>query len=282
MTGHVDATPIDYDADSVTIMIRGRSKTGDLVDCAADNPTEKGQFKGLKAEAIAEKISKQYGLTVTAEADTGAVLADHQIQQGETAFESLDRLAKQRQILISDNGAGELVLLKPGSGGKAASMLELGNNILSASAGFDFSDVYTEYKVKGQRSRGGDDADWDVNSAAQLSAQGKATDNSLKRRRVLVVRQSGQADAGTCQKRAEHEQRIRAAKAGEIRYKVAGWRQQDGTLWQANQTVAIKDAIMQIEKELLISEIIYTLDEGGMVCELVCISPDAFLPESKG
>ena len=72
---------------------------------------------------------------------------------------------------------------------------------------------------------------------------------------------------------------IRAAKAGEIRYKVVGWRQQDGKLWQANQTVAIKDSIMQVEKELLISEVQYTLDEGGMIAELVCISPDAFLGE---
>ena len=276
ITGHVDATPIDYDADSITIMIRGRSKTADLVDCAADNPDEKGQFKGLKAEAIAAKIAKQYGVNVKAEANTGAAITDYQVQQGETAFEGLDRIAQQRQILISDNGAGDVVLLSAGSGGKAKSALELGVNILSASAGFDFSEVYSEIKVKGQKSRGGDDADWDDKSAAGLSSQGKATDNSLKRRRVLVVRQSGQADAGTCQKRADHEQRVRAAKAGEVRYKVAGWRQANGALWQANQTVAIKDSIMQIEKELLISEIIYTLDDSGMVCEMVCISPEAF------
>lgn len=278
ITGHVDATPIDYDANAVTVMVRGRSKTADLVDCSADNPTEKGQFKGLKAEAIATKIAKQYGLSVKTEADTGAAITDHHIQQGETAFESLDRLAKQRQLLVTDNGAGDVVLAAAGSGGKAKSALELGVNVLSASAGFDYSEVYSEYKVKGQRGRPKDDADWDGNSAAQLSSQGKATDSSLKRQRVLVVRQSGQADAGTCQKRADHEQRIRAAKAGEIRYRVAGWRQQNGDLWRHNQSVAIKDAIMQVEKELLISEIIYTLDEQGMVCEMVCISPDAFLP----
>jgi len=277
-TGYVDSTPIDYDADGITVMVRGRSKTADLVDCSADKPTEKGQFKGLKAEAIATKIAKQYGLKVKVETDTGAAITDHQVQQGETAFENLDRLARQRQIIISDNAAGDVVLLTAGSGGKAKSTLELGVNILSASAGFDYTEVYSEYKVKGQKSRGGDDADWDANSAAGLSSQGKATDTSLKRHRVLVVRQSGQADAGTCQKRAEHEQRIRAAKAGEIRYLVAGWRQQDGTLWQPNQTVAIKDSIMQVEKDLLVSEVIWTLDEGGMVCELVCISPDAFLP----
>lgn len=278
-TGYVDSTPIDYGADGITIMIRGRSKTADLVDCSADNPTEGGQFKGLKAEAIAAKITKQYGLNVVTETDTGAAIADHQIQQGETAFESLDRLAKQRQILISDNGAGDVVLISPGSGGKASSALELGINILSASAGFDYTEVYSDYTVKGQHSKGGNDSDWGATSASGLSSQGKANDSSVKRRRVLIVRQSGQADSATCQKRANYEQRIRAAKAGEIRYRVVGWRQQDGSLWKPNQTVAIKDAIMDVSADLLISECQYTLDDGGMLCELVCISPDAFLPQ---
>ena len=275
-TGFVDAVPVNYDSNSITIDIRGRSKTADLVDCAADNPT--GQFKQLKAEAIAQKLAGQYGVKVVAETDTGNALTDHQIQQGESAFESLDRLAKHRQILMTDNGNGDLVIAKPGSGGKAASSLELGVNILLASAGFDYSEVYTDYSVKGQSSRQGNDADWDANSAAQMaSAKGSAKDSSLKRRRVLVVRQSGQADGKTCQDRANYEQRVRAAKAGEIRYKVVGWRQKDGSLWRPNLTVAIKDSIMQVNTEMLISEVIWTLDDGGMIAELVCISPDAFL-----
>jgi prophage tail gpP-like protein len=276
-TCYVDATPIDYGGDAVTIMVRGRSKTADLVDCAADNPAEGGQFKNLKVEAVAEKISKQYGIKVVAETDTGAAISEHQIQQGESVFESLERLAKQRQVLVSDNAAGDLVLVSPGGGGKAASALELGINILSASAGFDYTEVYSDYSVKGQVGKRGNDSDWDGTSAANLSTKGQATDKSVKRKRVFVVRQSGHADAATCQKRAEHEQRIRAAKAGEIRYTVAGWRQKDGSLWRPNITVAIKDAIMGIAKDLLVSEVIWTLDEGGMVAELVCISPDAYL-----
>jgi prophage tail gpP-like protein len=275
-TGFVDAVPVNYDSHSITIDIRGRSKTADLVDCSADNPT--GQFKQLKAEAIAKKLAAQYGINVVTETDTGNALTDHQIQQGETVFESLDRLAKHRQILMTDNGNGDLVIAKPGSGGKATSSLELGVNILSASAGFDYSEVYTNYSVKGQSSRQGNDSDWDANSAAQMaSSKGTATDSSLKRRRVLVVRQSGQADGKTCQERANYEQRVRAAKAGEIRYKLVGWRQKDGSLWHPNLTVAIKDSIMQVNTQLLISEVIWTLDDGGMFAELVCISPDAFL-----
>jgi prophage tail gpP-like protein len=282
-TGYVDATPIDYDANSVSIIIRGRSKTADLVDCSADNET--GQFKGMKAEVIAQKLAGQYGLNVINETDTGAVISDHQIQQGETAFESLDRLGKQRQILITDNAAGDVVLASPGSGGHAFSGLELGVNILSGSAGFDYTDVYSHYSVKGQSSKHGQDSDWTDASSSQMSqAQGSANDSSLQRRRVLVVRQAGQADANTCQQRASYEQQVRAAKAGEIRYRVAGWRQADGSLWRPNITVSIKDVVMLgtgRDLSLLISEVILTLDESGMIAELVCIPPAAFLTEPE-
>ena len=33
LTGYVDATPIRYDGKSVTVGVKGRSKTADLVDC---------------------------------------------------------------------------------------------------------------------------------------------------------------------------------------------------------------------------------------------------------
>lgn len=40
LSGYIDATPISYDANSVTATISGRSKTEDIVDC---NPLPEGQ-----------------------------------------------------------------------------------------------------------------------------------------------------------------------------------------------------------------------------------------------
>lgn len=262
-TGHADATPINYDANGYTIMVRGRSKTADLVDCSADNAA--GQWKDSKSEKVISDLAGRYGLTVSNETDTGAALIEHQIQQGETAHESLDRLARQRQILITDDAAGNVVIAAPGSGGRASSALELGVNILTASAGFDYSEVYSNYEVKGQR-KGTDDAF----GADAAQTRGTATDTSLKRRRVLIVRQHGQADPATCAARATYEQQIRAAKAQEIRYTVAGWRQADGSLWRPNLTVRVVDALMGVNADLLITECNYRLDDdAGQITELV-------------
>jgi prophage tail gpP-like protein len=245
-----------------------------LVDSSADNST--GQFKGLSAEAIAQKLAGQYGLKVISEVATGSVITDHQIQQGETAFESLDRIAKLRQILVTDNSSGDVVLASPGSGGNASSSLELGVNIISGSAGFDFTEVYSQYSVKGQKS--GTDDSYGAQAAQSF---GTAIDSNVRRKRVLIVRQDGQADAQTCADRAAYEKQIRQAKAGEVRYRVAGWRQSNGALWQINQSVLINDVIMNINKSLLVSECAYTLDDSGMVTELVCIPSTAFATEPE-
>lgn len=270
VSGYVDATPLEYDAHGYTLLIRGRSRTADLVDSAPDNQSQ--QWKNAKAEIIAKDLAQPYGVDVRTEVATGDALLEHQVQQGETVFDSLDRMAGQRQFLMTDDERGRLVLTKPGGGGQASTALILGENILSGQAGFDYTEVYSEYQVKGQRA--GDDEEFGAKVAQGI---GKATDTSMARKRVLVVRQPGQADTKTLEDRAQYEQQIRRAKAGEIRYKVADWRQADGSLWRPNQSVAIKDAWMEVDGTLLISEVIFTLDDqSGMVTELVCIEPGAF------
>ena len=272
-TGYVDATPISYDASGVTLGIKGRSKTGDLVDCAA---TGAAQFRGLAAEAVVEKLAGQYGLSVINQTVTGAVITDHQIQQGESVFESLDRIMKARQVLMTDDGSGNVVITQAGHGGNAVDSLAVGVNIFSASANFDYSDVYTNYQVKGAKS-GTDDSF----GASAAQSVGNATSAVLARQRTLIIKQTGQADSGTCQQRADFEARYRAAKAQEARYKVIGWRQSDGSLWLPNLTVRIDDPVMNVHASLLIGEVIYTLDESGQFAELLVVPPDAFLTDPQ-
>ena len=220
-TGYIDATPIDYDANGITIMMRGRSKTADLVDSSVDIST--GQFKNLNAQAVAQKLAAPYGLSVLTQVAVGNPVTDFQIQQGESAFESLDRIAKCRQKSGTDDAYGS--------------------------------------------------------AAAQMT--GTAVDSQVVRKRVLIIRQSGQADNQTCQDRANYEQQVRRAKAGECRYRVQGWRQSNGDLWACNSTVQITDGIMGINTNLLISEVTYTLDDSGLITELVVIPLAAYATEPE-
>lgn len=269
LTGFIDATPIRYDANGMTLGIAGRSKTADLIDCSAADSL--GQWRDATVEQIAAALAKPYGIGVRAEADTGDALADHQVQQGETAFESIDRILKARQLLATDDADGNLVFIRPAA--KAATTaLILGENILAADYPCDGRDRFSHYLCKGQ-SAGSDEAF----GAAVAEASGAATDPAITRYRLLLIQQDGQSDSLTCDDRAAYERDLRAAKAQAVTYTVQGWRQGSGALWAPNMLVRVDDRLCGIARAMLISEVTYTLDDGGTKTSLALLPPEAHL-----
>ena len=271
LTGYVDATPIRYDSTQVSVGVRGRSKTADLVDCSAEHKT--GQWRGAKIERIAADLAKPYGIVAAAQASTGAAIADHQIQPGETVFECIDRLLTIRQLLATDDADGRLVFIAAGSGGRAATALKLGENIKEADAGLDYKDVFSRYTVKGQRS--GNDYD----SGTTVAESSKTVfDSAARRHRNLTIQQSGQADSAICADRAQYEFLYRKAKALETVYTVQGWRQQDGSLWLPNQLVRVVDPVIGFDDWLLIVEVVYRLSDAGTTSTLKVGPVDGYMP----
>jgi prophage tail gpP-like protein len=271
LTGHVDATPISYDAMQVSVGVRGRSKTADLVDCSAEHKT--GQWRGAKIERIAADLARPYGISVVAQAATGAPIADHQIQPGETAFECIDRLLTLRQLLATDDADGRLVFIAAGEDGRCATALKLGENVKSADAPLDFKDVFSQYTVKGQRSGSDEDS-----GATVAEATSTAKDSKAARYRPLVIRQSGQVDRGMAADRARYEYLHRKAKALEAVYTVQGWRQQDGSLWLPNRMVQVIDPVIGFDVWMLIVEVTWKISDGGTETVLRVGPVDGYIP----
>lgn len=271
LTGYVDATPIRYDGKTVSVGVKGRSKTADLVDCSAIYKT--GQWRGAKIERIAADLAKPFGIEVVAQASTGAAVLEHQIQPGETVFESIDRLLTLRQLLATDDADGRMVFVNPQSAQRATTALVLGENILSCDAALDAKDLYSEYISKAQRA-GNDDDYGDI--VAGVSASMK--DAQIKRYRPLLIRQNGQADAAACKDRVRYEALHRAAKALETTYTVQGLRQADGTLWLPNLLVRVRDAVVGFDDWLLIVEVGYKISDQGTIATLKVAPAAGYIP----
>lgn len=269
LTGYVDGTPIRYDARQISVSVKGRSKTCDLVDCSAVNSP--GLWRGATIDRIAADLARPYGVEVISEIAVGAALT-HAIDQGETVFESIERMLKLRQFMATDDALGRLVFISIGSGGRAKTALKVGENVLGGSAELDFKDVYSEYICKGQRA--GDDLDFG-DAVAGVTASLK--DDTIARRRVMLIKASGQADGATAADRVKWEKAHRRGKALAASITVQGWRQQDGSLWRHNQLVRVIDPIIGFDNELLISEVTYEKAEQGTLCHLKVCPPDAFV-----
>lgn len=271
LTGFVFATPVSYNATAVTQGVSGRSTTADLVDCSADL----GQWRGQSVFSIAQALSAAYRVDVVDEARDRTIFPDHQVEPGETVFESIDRLLQASALLSTDDAFGRLVLARPGTGGNAYDALELGVNVLEASASLDFSSTHSEYECIGQRS--GTDEEFGVD-ASEVAAS--AADSRVNRHRKLLLNPSGQVTTAIAQRRVNWECGSRMAKALGSTYTVIGWRQSNGDLWSPNTTVRVVDPLIGFDRSMLIHEVNYVLsEEQGERCVISVAPADAFEPE---
>lgn len=256
ITGYLDTVNPSFSEGSHSISVSGRDKTADLVDCSAVH--DPGEWKGLTLDRLASELAKPFGLSVKNETDVGDPFKVFKIQPGETSWTALERACRQRGVMVVTDNTSQLVLTKPGAQGKAATVLEQGLNVLSASANYNYIIRYSDYIVRGQQ-QGSDSID--PETAAQTEARAK--DAGVKRYRPLLVIAEGQADNKSAKNRAEWEATNRAARAASIGVTVPGWRMEDGELWAVNKLVEVKIPYLQIESELLISVLDFSVSEGG-------------------
>ncbi len=271
-TGFIDALPISYDDQQVSFSANGRSKTADIIDCAAIY--KGGQWRGRTLGQIASDLASKYGIKVIDRGVSGAPIPEHQIDPGETALESIGRALQLRQVLAFDDEQGRLVLDRVGRE-RAHTALVLGENIKSADTSRDFKDCFSEYRVEGQRS--GNDDDFADSTNVQ---QAVSLDARVSRKRVLLIKQSGQSTLASCRDRAVFERNRRAARPFETTYTVTGWRQGDGSLWRPNIRVLVWDEYLGFSgAEMVIAEVEYSFDEQGTVAVLRVGPAGAYLPE---
>lgn len=279
ITGYVDDVVVAHNGRQHVVSVIGRDKTGDLVDCSAIHKT--GQWRQRRLEQIAAELCQPFGVQVVVAPglDTGRPFATFALQEGETVFETLERMARIRGVLLASDGQGRLLVTRSGHE-RVATPLVLGHNILEARGGISLRDRYSHYVVKSQA------PGTDFSSGPAVSQiKAKATDPSVKRYRPLVMVSESQGDGLSLRDRANWEATVRAARATEIFVTLQGWSHANG-LWEPNTLVKVQDRWMRLDDgvELLIRAVSFKLDDrAGATTELSLTRADAFklLPQKE-
>lgn len=278
MTGYIDEIKPNYAAASHEVTFSGRSKTADLVDCAAMFDT--GQVMNDELSAIIRRIVSPFGIQLIFNPIGSFPIVDFQLQQGETASAAIERLCSMHSLIYHDNAEGNLVISQAKIGlpvGTLIHKVEDGskNNILSGGCTYSRRDRFSEYIVKSQMSgsdfTGGDD----------LSTEGRATDSDIPRYRPLVLLAESSMDNMTAQSRAVWEKSNRAGKSLSLDYTVQGWKNGNGGLWEPNSYVVVDDDFVQIKGKLVISDVSFNISaDGGTTSALHLCPPEAFIPST--
>lgn len=272
VTGYVDDANIDYDDKSHSITVTGRDATGDLVDCSAPSK----QFSLFTLVEIAEQLCQPFGVGVINATETGKPFQRMKNDEGDTVFETLESAARVRAVLLLSDGKGNLVLSRA-SNKRISTRLVLGENIKAGQLNSSDKDRYSEYTVKGQ-TVGTDD--WSGEAAAH--PEGKATDKSITRHRPLTILSEDQTDQASAQERAEWERNVRFGRSQTVTYTVRSWFHESG-LWAPNVLVAVEDAFLGLDCDLLLTEVALILDKDGSRTELTLCPRETYermaLPE---
>lgn len=261
MTGWIDEASYSLDPERHPVTVTGMERTGDLTDCSAIHVP--GSWKRRKLEQIAGDLAKPFGISVKAIAPTGAAFAAFALQQGETVFEALDRMARQRGVLPVTTAEGDVELITPGKV-SAGYTLEIGVSLEAVTFRNSLADRHSEYLLKGYSSDG------------KSRPKATAKDAAVARYRPLLIIHDDDSAPGNLSDRAKHEATVRAGRGQQVVATVTGWRAANGQLYRPDRLAPIKAKAIGIDGELLVYSVTYRLDLKGQRTELALAPKEAF------
>lgn len=276
ITGYVDIRRITYSASGHEFAITGRDKTGDLVDSSA--VLDKWEFINTTADKIISAVLVPFGipLTIAGGVTIPPARVKVAINPGQSAFDVIDEVCRESQLLPVSDGLGGLILTQAGTSRAGTELIE-GKNILSCSASYSNMARFNRYIVAGSHPTIEGYFD-DSELAAAITAT--ARDESVRVSRVLLQRPPKIVTLESAQKRADWEATTRAARAGDISVTVQGWTQGDGSLWPLNTLVRLRAPLIGIDNDMLITSVSFSMDDkAGTLTELKLRQPLAFTPE---
>jgi prophage tail gpP-like protein len=285
INGHIDRVSHAFSASEHSISISGRDKSADLVDCSAIHAP--GQWLDQDVLSLARELAAPFGVSVAVSAtapaglppggqDLGGPVPSFKLEQGETTFEALSRLLRQRGLLACPDGRGGIILLKSGELYHRV-VLKQGENILTASADFDLSDRFSAYHVQGQQP-GSDEAFGE----AACAVEAEASDPAARRYRPLLLRAESNVDAASAKGRATWEASVRAARSVTLNVTVQGFRQsKGGSLWQVGALTEVDIPFLRLRQTMLASKLTFKRDNQGSITSLELKDPGAFAPEPR-
>lgn len=272
ISGYVDMYEVDLTDNSSTIRIEGRDKTGDLVDCSAIHKT--GQWRGVSLQQLVRDICAPFGISVEVATDTGEVFKRFALEEGERAFDAIDRACRLRAVLATSTPAGALLLTHASTTSTELKLTE-GVNALRMSATHTWRERHSKITIKAQVP--GDD---DENGEAAAHLKAEALDQEINRYRPLVVIAEHGTSAGTLQDRATWETLVRMGRGKRGRCTVRGWRSgqhgESGSLWMPNTLVHVKSDRLNLDGQMLVVGCTYTLTEQGQLTEMTFARREAF------
>jgi prophage tail gpP-like protein len=279
ITGYVDRYAAILSPHDHTVRISGRSKSEDLVDCAAfvgDVGKPGFQIMGGSALSIAQTLAKPYGVTISSIAGPGAQIPQFNVNLGETAWEIIDRVTRFSKLIAYDMPDGSVVMAQAGSETMASGFSQ-GVNVEQANVTFTMDERYSDYEghLFSTMVFGND-------TGANAPTLGKVVhDEGVPRfRKRYIISEQTQMGDPIAYDRAVWERNRREGRSQAVNILCDSWRDTNGGLWAPNHLAPIQLPELKLaDASWLIASITYVRDELGQHGQVILMPSSAFDPE---
>jgi len=285
LTGYVDGIQVSYNSQHHTITIQGRSKTADLID--SKMPIALSFTENVTLVAVIQKILSTLGIkgiSVTAELEidpfkTGELVAG---KVGQGAFGFAEQFARKRQVLITDDGEGNIILIRNSGIDSGNQLLNIvggeENNIKKGNLEIDESQVFNRYVVKSQlNSVAISELFSSIDPKTAVDQKAEVTDSSVREGRVLTIVAENATSTEESAPRAKWEADVRRSKARTYECEVVGHSDSKGALWALNRLVSVEDDFANIKFNMLIDRLKFDFSvTTGNTTLIHCVPPDAY------
>ena len=286
ITGYLEILSGSYDDSGHNLYIQGRDKTGDLLDSGI---SELGDIKEkVSLKSIIEKVVDNIGadIQVIDNANPKLFNSAEDIsapEPGENAFQFLEKLARKRQVLLTSNGDGNIVIsTSPGgdSGGFLQNLIGVnGNNVLTASFTYDQTGRFNIYQFKAGLNPVALNSAGTVGIDTLVNQSGLIRDTKIRAGRQMILISEGAYSDDENEKRALWEARIRKARGRVYSASVRGYRPLPDAkwLWDVNQLVTVVDDFAQINAQMLINSVAFSYNvDSGKTTTLAMVEKNAY------
>lgn len=271
VSGYIDRLSASIEGRQHGIMLMGRGKCQDLVDCSAERDGQ--QFKNMTVAQIAADLAKPYGINVKMLADPGAVVPQFNLIWGETPWEIIERICRIKGLLAFEDESGSLVLTQAGTE-QHASGLKQGVNVERAQAVMAMDQRFSEYRGYALA----------LNVFAELGDAwnnlGSQFDPNVPRNRKKFIVQEAGDTGDVIRQRLAWECNRRWGRGNALVVTTDSWRDSSGALYTPNKLIEVELPALKVDKERwLVGDVTYRRDASGTHCDLVIMPAPAFTPE---
>lgn len=294
VNGFIEIIGIKYGDDNHSLTISGRDKTMDVIDCATVIKELSGT---LTLEKVIRTILDKNGLPdieVINKVSGLKTFKDGDIQSaeiGETRFEYMEKYARKRQVLLTTDGNGNIVITRAGTINAQTALLNVvggkNNNILSGDYTYDDTEIFHTYLVRSQQNPVALQNVGDIPSKDIVSQEGSAVNPSIRENRLIEIMPSQSGSNTDSTDYAVWRKNISKAKGFNGVVVVQGHYQDDEKtrLWIPNELVSVNDDFAGTDTPLnallLIESVEYKESLEGTTTILNLVDKDTYSIQVK-